>query len=132
MNKKQLSKYYYLSMEIKDIQTKLEEIRNQSIGVAKMTGMPFSSKVGNPTEQQAMLIIKYTQKLEKKQSKALAELLKIEDYISNIEDVETRLIFSKRYIELKKWEKIALEMFMSEATVFRKHSDQLKKGGCQC
>lgn len=132
MNKKQLSKYYYLSMEIKDIQTKLEEIRNQSIGVAKMTGMPFSSKVGNPTEQQAMLIIKYTQKLEKKQSKALAELLKIEDYISNIEDVETRLIFSKRYIELKKWEKIALEMFMSEATVFRKHSDQLKKGECQC
>ena len=74
MNKKQLSKYYYLSMEIKDIQTKLEEIRNQSIGVAKMTGMPFSSKIGNPTEQQTMLIIKYTQKLEKKQSKALAEL----------------------------------------------------------
>lgn len=132
MNKKQLSKYYYLSLEIKDIQSKLEEIRTQSVGVAKMTGMPFSTKVGNPTEEQAMLIIKYTQRLEKKQSKALAELLKIEDYISNIEDVETRLIFTKRYIELKKWEKIALEMFMSERTIFRKHKDQLKKGEIQC
>lgn len=132
MNKKQLSKYYYLSLEIKDIQSKLEEIRTLSVGVAKMTGMPFSTKVGNPTEEQAMLIIKYTQKLEKKQSKALAELLKIEDYISNIEDVETRLIFTKRYIELKKWEKIALEMFMSERTIFRKHKDQLKKGEIQC
>ena len=31
-----------------------------------MTGMPFSSQVGNPTEKQILLIEKYTEKLEKK------------------------------------------------------------------
>ena len=132
MNKKELSKYYYLTLEIKDIENKLYELRNQSSGVARMTGMPFSSKVGNPTEKQVMLIEKYTEKLEKKKIKAMEEIIKIESYISEITDVETRLIFNKRYIELKKWEKIAVEMFMSERTIFRKHKDQLKKGEKLC
>lgn len=132
MNKKELSKYYYLTLEIKDIENKLYELRNQSSGVARMTGMPFSSQVGNPTEKQVMLIEKYTEKLEKKKIKAMEEIIKIESYISEITDVETRLIFNKRYIELKKWEKIAVEMFMSERTIFRKHKDQLKKGEKLC
>lgn len=126
MNKKELSKYYYLTLEIKDIENKLYELRNQSSGVARMTGMPFSSQVGNPTEKQVMLIEKYTEKLEKKKVKAMEEIIKIESYISEITDVETRLIFNKRYIELKKWDVIAKEMCMCERGVFQRHSDHLK------
>ena len=40
---------------------------------------------------------------------------------------EIRRIFNKRYIELKKWERIAQEMHMSERTIFRKHSQFLKE-----
>lgn len=126
MNKKELSKYYYLTLEIKDIENKLHEIRNQSSGVARMTGMPFSSQVGNPTEKQILLIEKYTEKLEKKKLQAMEEIIKIESYISEIKDVETRLIFNKRYIELKKWDVIAREMCMCERGVFKRHSDHLK------
>ncbi len=127
MNKKELSKYYYLTLEIKDIESKLSEIRGQSVGIARMTGMPFSSNVSNPTEKQVTMILKYTNKLENKKIQALEEIAKIEAYISEIKDIETRMIFNKRYIELKKWEKIALEMHMSERTVFRKHSQFFKE-----
>lgn len=126
MNKKELSKYYYLTLEILDIENKLKEIRNQSSGVSRMTGMPFSSQVGNPTEKQVMLIEKYTEKLEHKKLQAMEEIIKIENYISEIKDVETRLIFNKRYIELKKWDAIAKEMHMCERSVFKRHSDYLK------
>ena len=126
MNKKELSKYYYLTLEIKDIENKLHEIRNQSSGVARMTGMHFSSQVGNPTEKQILLIEKYTEKLESKKLQAMEEIIKIESYISEIKDVETRLIFNKRYIELKKWDVIAREMCMCERGVFKRHSDYLK------
>ena len=126
MNKKELSKYYYLTLEILDIENKLKEIRNQSSGVSRMTGMPFSSQVGNPTEKQVMLIEKYTEKLEHKKLQAMEEIIKIENYISEIKDVETRLIFNKRYIELKKWDVIAREMNMCERGVFQRHSDHLK------
>ena len=54
------------------------------------------------------------------------ELQLVKDYISGIQDIETRLIFTKRYIELKKWEVIALEMNMCERGVFQRHSDHLK------
>ena len=53
-------------------------------------------------------------------------MMNIENYLATIEDIETKLIFNKRYIELKEWSVIAREMHMSERTVFRKHSKQLK------
>ena len=55
------------------------------------------------------------------------EMEKIEKYISTIEDIEIRLIFSKRYLDFKDWVKIADEMFMSERSVYRKHSNWLKQ-----
>jgi hypothetical protein len=72
------------------------------------------------------LIEKYNIKLEKKRIEAIEELLKIEEFISGIKDIETRLIFTKRYIQFKKWEVIAIEMSMCERGVFQRHSDYLK------
>ena len=129
MNKKQLSKYFYLSLEINDIENKIYEIRNKSVGISRLTGMPFVPGTGNPVENQVALIEKYTEKLNKKKLLALEEILKIEEYIQNIEDIETRMIFNKRYVELKPWHQIAREMYMSEPTVFRKHKNQLKRDG---
>ncbi len=131
MNKKELSKYYHLAIEIQSIEEKIKMIEECSIGSSKITGMPFSGNISNPIQQRIELIEKYSEKLEYKKSKAIEEMIKIENYLSTIEDLETRLIFNKRYIELKKWEKIAIEMHMSEATIYRRHSDQLK-GEIRC
>lgn len=126
MTKQQLSKYFYLVLEIKDIEKKLEELNNKTIGAIRISDTPFGKTITDLVSSQLELIEKYNIKLEKKRIKAIEELLKIEDYISGIQDIETRLIFTKRYIELKKWEVIALEMNMCERGVFQRHSDYLK------
>lgn len=127
MNKRELSKYYHLSVEIKDLEERIQMIANQSIGASKLTGMPHGTTVSNPVEKNAVLLISLKEKLEKRKEKAMKELIKIEDYLTTIDDVEIRLIFNKRYIELKKWGVIAREMYMSERNVYRKHSDYLKR-----
>lgn len=126
MNKKELSKYYYLSIEIKDLEERIQEVRNKSVGVSRITGMPFSGGKSNPVEQRAELLIKLENQLEAKKTKAIKKLMILEEYISTIDDSEIRVIFTKRYIELKKWDTIAKEMFMSERTVYRRHSKYLK------
>lgn len=126
MTKKDLSKYYFLTIEIKDLEERIKELEMTFIGSSKITGMPFCSNKSNPTEQRTELLIKLKNKLENRKNKAMNHLLMIEDYIEKIEEAEIRLIFSKRYIECKKWEIIAKEMHMSERGVYQRHSDYLK------
>ena len=127
MNKKELSKYYHLTNEIKDLQEKIKELDLTLISSPLLTGMPHSNKVSNPTEQRNILILILKRKLEIREAKAMEELIKIEDYISSIEDIELRQIFDKRYVQLKSWEVIANEIHMSERNVFRKVSKYLKE-----
>ena len=49
-----------------------------------------------------MLVEKYQNRLESKKAEAIQEMLRIETYLSSIEDIETRMIFNYRYIEKKK------------------------------
>ena len=127
MNKKELSKYYHLTNEIKDLQEKIKELDLTLISSPLLTGMPHSNKVSNPTEQRNILILTLKRKLEIREAKAMEELIKIEDYISSIEDIELRQIFDKRYVQWKSWEVIANEIHMSERNVFRKVSKYLKE-----
>jgi len=127
MDRKTLSKYYHLTQEIKEIEEKIIIIKSEMPSCSKTTGMPVSGNISNPTERKVQLILKYTELLENKKNLALEEMVKIENIIAKINDTEIRRIFNKRYIELKKWERIAQEMHMSERTIFRKHSQFLKE-----
>ena len=49
------------------------------------------------------------------------------NFINSIEDPEVRIIFRYRHIELKNWEEIAKLVFMSRASVCRKHQEYLNK-----
>lgn len=126
MTKKELSKYYYLSVEIAELETQIKELMDSLVGSPVLTGMPHGSGVGNPVEQKAILMVTLKNKLERRRAKALKQLTKIELYIANIEKAEVRLIFTKRYIQFKRWEDIAREMCMSESSMFRRHKEQLK------
>lgn len=130
MNRRQLSRYYYLTLEIKGLEDRIKEVSSTIVGSAKLTGMPHRSGKSDPVNDKVELLIRLKNKLESRKNKSLKELEKIEDYISEIEDIETRLIFTKRYVELKKWDVIAKEMFMSERNVYRKHSEYLKRSSC--
>lgn len=78
------------------------------------------------TERIIELIDEIDKRLDKRKIEAMQEMIKIEKFISEIVDIETRLIFSKRYIELKGWEKIGEEMHMSKRTAQQIHKKFLE------
>jgi DNA-directed RNA polymerase specialized sigma subunit len=125
MNKRELSKYYYITLEIRELEERIAVVENTIVGSSKLTGMPRGSGKSDPVNKTTELLITLKSKLEKRKAEAMTKLIQIEEYISEIEDSEVRLIFSKRYIELKKWEQIADELYMSLSTVHRKHSNYL-------
>ena len=127
MTKRELSKYYYLKLEIKNLEEKIQEVNEGIIGSRELTGMPHGTGKSNPVEKKVIILTKLKNRLETRIMDAMNEKLKIEEYISGIDDVQTRIIFNKRYIELKRWETIAKEMYMSERSVFRKHQNYLKE-----
>jgi len=127
MNKRELSKYYYITLEIRELEERILEVQNTIIGSSKLTGMPRGSGKSDPVNKTTELLITLKNKLEKRKAEAMVKLLQIEEYISKIDDAELRLIFSKRYIELKKWEQIANELCMSLRSVHRKHSEYLER-----
>ena len=126
MTKRELSKYYHLSLEIKELEEQITELTSSLIGSPVLTGMPHGSGISNPVEQKASLLLNLKNKLEKRRSKSLQQLIKIETYIASIEKTEVRLLFTKRYIQFKQWDEIAKEMCMSEGSVIRRHKEQLK------
>lgn len=127
MTRKELSSYYYLSLEIKDIENQIRELKENQIWSPILTGMPHGSGVSNPVEKSVERIMKLEKKLEDRRCRAAEQMVKIENYISSIKDPEARLIFSKRYIEFKTWVKISMEMYMGESTVFRIHKKVLEE-----
>lgn len=125
MTKEELSKYYYLKKEIKQIEERIKEIDDTFLSANRINGMRYEKRLSNPQEQRMILIEKYDKRLEEKKDEALKELMKIEDFIDSINDPEIRMIFRYRYIELMEWNKIVMLVHMSERTVFRKHREIL-------
>ena len=125
MTKEELSSYYYLKKEIKQIEERIKEIDDTFLSANRINGMRYEKRLSNPQEQRMILIEKYDKRLEEKKDEALKELMKIEDFIDSINDPEIRMIFRYRYIELIEWNKIATLVHMSERTVFRKHREIL-------
>jgi hypothetical protein len=125
MTKEELSSYYYLKKEIKQIEERIKEIDDTFLSANRINGMRYEKRLSNPQEQRMILIEKYDKRLEEKKDEALKELMKIEDFIDSINDPEIRMIFRYRYIELMEWNKIAMLVNMSERTVYRKHREIL-------
>ena len=125
MTKEELSRYYYLKKEIKQIEERIKEIDDTFLSANRINGMSYEKRLSNTQEQRMILIEKYDKRLEEKKDEALKELMKIENFIDSINDPEIRMIFRYRYIELMEWNKIVMLVHMSERTVFRKHREIL-------
>jgi hypothetical protein len=106
MSEKELSKYYYLKKEIKDLEERIETLGN-GVGSIKISDMPKgSSKISSIEEK----IVELKEKWINARVSALEEYLRIETYINSIEDIEIRLIARYRYLDLLSWEQIALKI----------------------
>ena len=126
MTKEELSKYYYLKQEIKQIEDKIKEIDSTFMRASLINCEKFERKLSNPQEKRMILIEKYEQKLEIAINKSIEELIKIEEFINSIEDLENRMIFRYRYIELKSWNEISSLIHISRSAIFERHNKILK------
>lgn len=127
MTKEELKKYYYINLEIKQIEKKIEEINSTFMRASLINCERFEKHLTNPQERRMMLIEKYEEKLESAKERALAEAIKIENYIQTIEEPENRMIFRYRYIELKSWSDISKLVHLSQSAVFERHQKELAK-----
>ena len=127
MTKEELSKYFYIKREIEQINRKIKEIDCTFLSANKINGIKYERHLSNPQEQRIILIEKYLNELEEKKNEAFIELIKIEKFISSIDDPDVRVIFNYRYVELKSWNEISKLVYMSERTVFYKHNIYLNK-----
>lgn len=127
MTKEILLSYNSLLKEIERLNEKIKELESSTIRSYRMSDILYDKNRSNPQEVRLLLIEKYLDLLEEKRIESLEQVIRIEGYISAIDDLDTKAIFTKRYIEMKEWNQIAKEMFMSRSLVFLKHKKYLSK-----
>lgn len=123
MEKEKLMQYIYLQKEIKTLEKKIGKLEG-SIVRDKVTG----SNKEFPYQPIHITIEGYEnspyynrmKKILKKRYKKCIELeMQIQDFIANIEDSRTRLVFELRYIEGKSWVYISKQLGNSNESYAR-------------
>ena len=124
MNEKELSKFYWLNKEIKDLE---ERIATLDLGVSaiKYDGLSVSSSKKADSIQEKLVELKDIW-MEKRVS-ALKEYIKIERFILSVPDEEIRLIMRYRYMDLMSWEEIGNKLGYDRTAVSKKVRSYLKK-----
>ena len=124
MNEKELSKFYWLNKEIKDLE---ERIATLDLGVSaiKYDGLSVSSSKKAESIQEKLVELKDIW-MEKRVS-ALEEYIKIERFILSVPDEEIRLIMRYRYMDLMSWEEIGNKLGYDRTAVSKKIRSYLKK-----
>ena len=117
MTEKELSRYYYLKREIKDLEDRLKEL---GVGLSAINlDKELSSGSSEPTSiQEKIAIIK--EKWINARLSALEEYLKIENYIETVEEVEIRQIMRYRFLDLYDWYKIGELLHCDRTTASKK------------
>lgn len=120
MTEKELSKYYKLEIEKKDLGKRIEKIETE-IAVIKggisavQIKETVSSSHSSVSNQERLVeleesLSKLMSQLTEKRISAIEEYIKIEKYINDIDDPEIRTIARLRNIDLLSWNEIADEM----------------------
>lgn len=108
MTIKELSNLFYISKEIKRLESELEEI--SVIGASVLDGMPHGTRAGDKVQSLVLKRQTLVEKIVKKQIEYIDEKIKIENFISSIDDAKIRLIARLRFVEFKNWYEIADEI----------------------
>ncbi|MCL2718109.1 MAG: hypothetical protein FWE14_04940 [Lachnospiraceae bacterium] len=109
MTLKELSQLYYLIKEIKIDQLRLEELQAKAEG----TSSGFLSELSKAPNFESKLEKYIVEKVDlaniifKKQQRCIDERARLEQYINDIDDSYTRMIFSLRFIDGLSWDKVA-------------------------
>ncbi len=124
----ELSKYHKIKNEMKQLEDSIRELEETVIGSSKITGMPLSISGVNssPTERIGIKLASLKQKLTDKTEQLLDEAQKIEEYIETVDDVDIRIIISKRFLDCKTWQQVANEIHADRSTPYYRLKKYLK------
>lgn len=127
MNKQKLRQYRAILQELRQLEMELKALRIGSVGAVVISDMPRSTNgEHNPVATQVENILKLQGLIEYKMSCLIKLRMEIETLIDHLEPAECVLI-RKRYVEGKRWERIAVEMNYDYSTVLRRHKRILAK-----
>lgn len=112
MTIKELSQLYYLNLEIADYEKRLKELEAQrGVGSVVIDDMPHGKgPAKSRVEQLASEIVDIKAIIHAKRIECIHERNRLERFISDILDSETRLIFLLRFVDCLKWDEVAEQM----------------------
>lgn len=113
-----LNKLYYLKIDIENIKDEIKSL--PIISSPQTNGMPHGSGVSKTVEMYLLKKEALIEKLNQKIEKYTSELVRIEDIIDKIEDIELRAIARMRYIQNMKWEDIGEKVHLERTTCAKK------------
>lgn len=120
---KGLNKLYYLKIEIDELRDEIDNI--PEISSSQMTGMPHSNSISDPVWQLQLKKQRLVERLNKKMSKYIDELERVEDIIDKIDDVEVRAIARMRFVKNLIWDEIGKEMDYDRTVCYKKLKNYL-------
>jgi hypothetical protein len=109
MTVNELSQLYYLNREIELDQKRLQELEAiaNSPRAAALTGMPRTPGASSPVERYAAEIVDLQAIIAAKNIQCIHERQRLERYIADIDDSETRSIFKLRFVNGLPWAQVA-------------------------
>lgn len=127
MTKKELQQLYWLKRNIQQLENKLIELETEA---TKMTRQLSKATIRTKSTDDRLSeivckIVEVQNEINRQLEKSYECMAKIEKAIETLPPREAYLI-RMRYLELKSWEEIAVEMKYSWRQVHRIHSDALK------
>lgn len=126
MLKQDLRKYRWIRMEIRQLEEQQEKLRSEAESQCVELGRePGSNRIESRLEKIVIKIVELNEKIQQKLMDGYELMHRIEAAISILPEREAYLIRA-RYIELKSWEQIAVDMNYSWRQVHYIHAGALK------
>lgn len=113
-----MNKLYYLKIDIENIKDEIKSL--PIISSPSMSGMPHGTDISSPIESYCLKKEKLLEKLNQKIEKYTEELIRIEEIIDKIGDIELRTMARMRFIKNMTWEDIGKEVGYDRTVCSRK------------
>ena len=121
--KKYLSGYRNACRRVSNLQEELDELRAVEVEAKRqqLSNVPGGSSRKKDLSDVIVKIERLQERIEKEQIKAVDKRLDIENTILNVTDERARKLLHLRYIELKTWESISVQMNCSYRWTLKLH-----------
>lgn len=123
MTKKELLQYRYLLIEIKELENKIKNYEGKIVTdkvQSSQREFPYTQyELKIQGVEDSLYIKKLREKLFYRIEKCKKLKVDIENFINNIEDSRTRLVFQLRYVEGKSWAYISRQLGSSNESYAR-------------